>query len=58
MFDTAYIPVEVWIPGRTTLYGGRGVWTEKDKLFQTLNRWVEMDGMKKNVQYPREVLLS
>ena len=36
--NTAYIPVEVWIPGRTTLYGGRCVWIEKDKLFQVLNR--------------------
>lgn len=35
--NTAYIPVEVWIPGRTTLYGGRCVWIEKDKLFQILN---------------------
>ena len=35
---TAYIPVEVWIPGRTTLYGGRCVWIEKDKLFQILNQ--------------------
>lgn len=36
--NTAYIPVEVWIPGRTTLYGGRCVWIEKDKLFQILNQ--------------------
>lgn len=34
--NTAYIPVEVWIPGRTTLYGGRCVWIEKDKLFRIL----------------------
>ena len=36
--NTAYIPVEVWIPGRTTLYGGRCVWIEKEKLLQMLGR--------------------
>ena len=36
--NTAYIPIEIWIPDMRPLYGGRCVWIEKDKLFQTLGR--------------------
>ena len=36
--NTAYIPIEIWIPDMRPLYGGRCVWIGKDKLFQVLNR--------------------
>ena len=36
--NTAYIPIEIWIPDMRPLYGGRCVWIDKDKLFQAIGR--------------------
>ena len=35
--NTAYIPIEIWIPDTRSLYGGRCVWLKKDKLLDMLD---------------------
>ena len=36
--NIAYILIEIWLLDGQPLYGGRCVWTVKNKLFQMLNQ--------------------